>query len=493
MSRPYLSIDIRDHAISALLIKSGLKGNVIEGHAHVPLEAPSGSEPHEENPWYAAIARVVEKLDASGATCLISLPPALISYRNLRVPFKENRKIRQVLPLEIEPLLPFPLDEVILDFQTVRKAEGADLIAAAVEKEKLKPILDALNAFQLSPQIIMPGGFPVAQCLARQKKEENFLYVDMDDTSTTLFAVVSERVHLVRSIYTGNVSQKQRLRTLQTNIRRFLVAFENIYGFDFQPGAVYFSGNGTVHAEAVEAIGSQLNIRTEPIRMEEIGEFNFQREIDGERGLTDQANNPLCLVSIDLFRISALNFFQERYALYRYWEEYKSDIIKTGIIAALVLIIGMYGLIFDARHLSQQVNRMDRRIAAIFQSTFPEVSRIVDPLQQMQVKVREAKGRNVFAGSLNEEILNIDILNDLSRLIPSSIDVIITRFVRGGGSVLISGHTDTFNAVDDIKSALSRSEYFDEITISSANMDKAANRVQFKLKLLIVEPSNRSG
>jgi len=227
--------------------------------------------------------------------------------------------------------------------------------------------------------------------------------------------------------------------------------------------------------------------------MEEIGEFNFQREIDGERGLTDQANNPLCLVSIDLFRISALNFFQERYALYRYWEEYKSDIIKTGIIAALVLIIGMYGLIFDARHLSQQVNRMDRRIAVIFQSTFPEVSRIVDPLQQMQVKVREAKGRNVFAGSLNEEILNIDILNDLSRLIPSSIDVIITRFVRGGGSVLISGHTDTFNAVDDIKSALSRSEYFDEITISSANMDKAANRVQFKLKLLIVEPSNRSG
>ena len=196
---------------------------------------------------------------------------------------------------------------------------------------------------------------------------------------------------------------------------------------------------------------------------------------------------------INVSRSPALNFFQERYALYRYWEEYRSDIVKTGIIAALVLILGMYGLIFQARHLSQQVNRMDRQVAAIFQSTFPDVTRIVDPLQQMQVKVRQAKGKNVFACRLNEEVLNINILNDLSRLIPASIDVIITRFVRGGGSVLISGHTDTFNAVDDIKGALTRSEYFSDITISSANMDKAANRVQFKLKLVIAEPSNISG
>ncbi|MFP4225183.1 MAG: type II secretion system protein GspL [Desulfobacterales bacterium] len=491
MSRPYLSLDIRDHAISAFLVKRGLRGNVIENHAQVPVESAGDAENHAENPWFTAIAQIVEKLDAGGAACLVSLPPTLVSYRNLKVPFKENRKIRQVLPLEIEPLLPFPLDEVVLDFQIVRKSDTSDLIAAAVEKTKLQPILEALNAFQLNPQVIMPGGFPVALCLARQKNDEDFLYVDMDETSATLLAVVSERVHLVRSIYTGHVSQKQRLKTLKTNIQRFLVAFENFYGFELQPAAAYFSGAGTEHEEAAEAVGSQLKIQAKPVNMQTAGEFNFQNETDA--ALPDQANTPFCLIGIDLFRIPGLNFFQERYALYRYWEEYKSNIIKTGIFAALVLIIGMYGLIFQARHLSQQVNRMDRQIAGIFQSTFPDVSRIVDPLQQMQVKVREAKGKNVFAGSLHDEVLNIDILNDLSRLIPSSIDVITSRFVRGGGSVLISGHTDTFNAVDDIKSALSRSKYFSDITISSANMDKSADRVQFKLKLIIAEPSNTSG
>ena len=491
MSRTYLSLDIREHDITALLLKSGLKGNVIEGHVRVPVETAEDSSDQAENPWQKAISGVVEKLDPRGATCLITFPPALVSYRNLRIPFKDNRKIRQVLPFEIEPLLPFPLDEVILDFQAVQQSENSDVIAAAIEKAKLQPILEALAIFQLSPQIIIPGGFPVALCLARQNQEESFFYVDMDETTSTIFAVVAGRVHLVRSIYSGNMSQQQRLRTLKTNIQRFLVAFENIYAFEFSPAIAYFSGDALLHEAAAETLGNLLNIDALPVRMEEAEAFNFQNKLS--ETLPDGANNSIGLVGIDLFRIASLNFFRERYALYRYWEEYKSDIVRTGVVAALVLIIGMYGLIFQARHLSQQVNRVDQQIVATFRSTFPDVSRIVDPLQQMQIKVNQAKGQNKFAGSLTDEVLNINILNDLSRLIPSAVDVVITRFVRGGGSVLISGHTDKFNAVDDIKGALANSDYFKDITISSANMDKSTNRVQFKLKLEIAEATDISG
>ena len=490
MSKTYLSLDVRDHSITAILVKSGLKGNAFEGHAHVPIEAAEDSENELESPYYKAIATIVEKFNASGATCLVAVPPAWASYRNLRIPFKDNRKIRQVLPFEIEPLLPFPLDDVILDFQSVQQSEATDVIAAAIETKKLQPILDALNAHRMSPQVIMPGGFPVALCLAREKKEESFLYVDMDESTITLFAVTSERVHLVRSIHTGNISEQQRLQMLKSNLQRFLAAFENIYTFDFHPTSAYFSGDGLNHEAAAAVFENFLNVNAEPIRIGEIEAFNFQKVPD--EGLPDRANNSIGLIGVDLYRLPSLNFFRERHALYRYWEEYKSDIVRTGIIAALVLIIGMYGLIFQARHLSQKVNRVDRQIAMIFQSTFPDVSRIVDPLQQMQVKVRQAKGKNVFAGNLNGEVLNVDILNDLSRLIPSSIDVVMTRFVRGGGSVLISGHTDTFNAVDDMKGALDRSEYFTEITISSANMEKSTNRVQFRLKLELAESTDNS-
>jgi len=48
---------------------------------------------------------------------------------------------------------------------------------------------------------------------------------------------------------------------------------------------------------------------------------------------------------------------------------------------------------------------------------------------------------------------------------------------------VISGNTDTFNAVDNIKNRLEKSDLFKKIIISSANIDKSDNRVRFKLKV----------
>lgn len=79
--------------------------------------------------------------------------------------------------------------------------------------------------------------------------------------------------------------------------------------------------------------------------------------------------------------------------------------------------------------------------------------------------------------------MNIDILNEISSRIPADLDVEITNFVRGEDSLVISGNTDSFNNVDDIKSRLERSDLFKNITISSANLEKSTNRIQFKLKI----------
>ena len=74
-------------------------------------------------------------------------------------------------------------------------------------------------------------------------------------------------------------------------------------------------------------------------------------------------------------------------------------------------------------------------------------------------------------------------LNTFSTRIPKDVDVILTRLVMGPESVVISGDTDTFNSVDNIKSRLEKSGLFKKITISSANIDKSDKRVHFNLKL----------
>ena len=119
----------------------------------------------------------------------------------------------------------------------------------------------------------------------------------------------------------------------------------------------------------------------------------------------------------------------------------------------------------------------------VFKNTFPEVTRVVDPLQQMQVKIKEAGDGSIGPELPGTRVRVIDILDALSRQIPSSVDVDFNRMVVGSDNVVLSGDTDTFNTVDDIKGRLDDADIFTSVVISSADLEKSGKRVRFKLKL----------
>lgn len=50
-------------------------------------------------------------------------------------------------------------------------------------------------------------------------------------------------------------------------------------------------------------------------------------------------------------------------------------------------------------------------------------------------------------------------------------------------SVRVTGETDSFNTVDGLKNRLEPSDFFNNVTISSANRDKTGKRIRFELKL----------
>jgi len=77
----------------------------------------------------------------------------------------------------------------------------------------------------------------------------------------------------------------------------------------------------------------------------------------------------------------------------------------------------------------------------------------------------------------------IDIIDNISKRIPRETDVTLTRMAIGSENVVVSGDTDTFNSVDNIKSRLEQVDSFKKIIISSANINKSDNRVRFKLKI----------
>jgi len=483
MSGKIFSIDIRYHGIAGLLIKNSLKGNRIEAQRYIPYADSVDEQGLPEERVSDALKKVMEDLDLSGCEYVVSICSEFISYRNLQVPFKDRRKIRQILPFELEPTLPYAIEDVTVDFQMVRQGENTDIFAGVVNTVMLETLLETLKENNIDPRIVMPSGLSAAICLSRfSDAHKDFIIVDIDEIYCTVFASVSGHIRFARSFVTKTSDSELKQKKLADSIFKTLTALESLFVVDFAPSIVFISGNDLIDDAFFQTLNSVLGIPIQPVDI--LNEVNLNLTISSDMRFDDDLmNNALSLAVIEILGISPINFYGDRSIAKKYWEEYKKDFIQIGLTAAFVFVIAMFNVLFDAHFLQKEVNQLNKQIAGIFQATLPDITKIVDPLQQMRVRIQQEQKKNMFTGEMGEEALNIDILKDISLLIPQQLDVEFTRFVRGDKSLLISGNTDTFNAVDEIKITLARAKTLKNITISSANLEKSSNRIQFKLKI----------
>lgn len=481
MSRKVLGIDIRKESVSAVLIKTGMRENRIDAHAHIPLPDPD----EDGNHFKTALGTLCNEIDPAGCDCVVSISADHFSYRILQVPFRDSRKIRMVLPFELEPTVPYPVDELVIDFidlQSAGQSGHSEIIAAAVPKFELTPYIESLAEFKIDPEMVTVSGLPAAICLANQAGPgEDRLILEISKTSSSLFIVSSGQLKLIRSFPTP-VAGDKRAGLLGAFVQRTLAAYDELCQTEFQPQNVLVTGSGLNGANLDNDVSGVLDIPVNRLNFAD----HLNIPIDNENikpwnpAVMDNAL-ALSLMAIEGFK--GLNFHKGQFAAKKFLVKHKNNLLKTGILAAAVLAIFFFGVITESYTLNRRLDRINQQITDVFQGTFPEVKRIVDPYQQMQVKVQQAKKNAVIQEASAPHIRSVDILNSISKSIPDSISIDVTRMVISPDTVLISGNTDTYNSVDDIKSKLEQIDYFKKVTINSSNIDRSGKEVRFQLKV----------
>lgn len=484
MSKKILALDIRDEGLSALLIQNTFKGNQIEWFRHIGFKEQDDDAGKPLNAIDRAIETLLSDIDINNVECMVSLPPNKVSYRNLSVPFTDRRKISQILPFEIESVMPFPIDELTIDFEKTGRGDPADIYVAAIRSSDMETVVEILKTHKIVPQCIAPGALPAAVAVAALSSGEmnDFLWIDADLSDIIMIAVSSGRVHLIRSIRAGSGEPLEKAQRCRPHIVQFLAAFEACFHVDFEPAAVFLSGGGLDPQLLESVIESDMGIKVKTADLREF--FDIKLTLSGpEEYKPELYNGALGLIAAEINGYRLINFTGERSALKRYWEDNKNDILTSGFIAAFVVILVMFQVLLEAYYLQKSVDRLNRQIVGVFQSTFPEITRIVDPVQQMRLALQEVREKSTFTGSMDAGISNIEVLKEMSLAIPADLDIEITRMVRGDDDIIITGNTDTFQTVDEVKGRLEKSGMWKSITITSANLDNTSNRVEFRLKI----------
>ena len=102
MSRKVLGIDIKKLSVSAVLVKTSLRENRIDGYAYVPIQESEATEYGIK----AALEAISREIDIGGCDCVVSISADHFSYRSLKVPFKDSKKSEWSCRLNWSPRYP---------------------------------------------------------------------------------------------------------------------------------------------------------------------------------------------------------------------------------------------------------------------------------------------------------------------------------------------------------------------------------------------------
>ena len=140
---------------------------------------------NEELSYEEKVAQVVKNiLGKVGKYDVVytAMPSSQVIFKNLKLPFLNYEKIKMVVGYEVEPLLPFALDEAEVDFIITKqfpKDGSSEILVAAVQKSVLADHISFFEQVGVHPQKVGVDFFEfygLYQTIARYKKLKTKYY-----------------------------------------------------------------------------------------------------------------------------------------------------------------------------------------------------------------------------------------------------------------------------------------------------------------------------
>jgi type II secretory pathway component PulL len=178
----------------------------------------------------------------------------------------------------------------------------------------------------------------------------------------------------------------------------------------------------------------------------------------------------------------SFNFRQGDFAAKNTGLNFKKQLKWAGIIAGIIIALAIFNQLFDYGLNTKRLNVLKKQIAYTFKKNYPEAASMVDPVQQLRSRLAENKKTFGFYEDLPETTV-IEIMKEISGLVPSSVNIVMTGLTYEKGVISLKGEAQTIDDVTSIKSDLSKSKYFKNVTMGSTSLTKDGGKVDFSLRI----------
>ena len=147
------------------------------------------------------------------------------------------------------------------------------------------------------------------------------------------------------------------------------------------------------------------------------------------------------------------------------------------------MLLWFLQLTLELRGLEHESASLRTELAQIYTTAFPETPPTDTPLRAIEARVRETRELASHLGVTGNNLSPLEILREISERTPSDLDIGLTDLQIERYSVQARGYAPSFEAVDRIRTELSKVEAFENVRLSDVVSDPRRGGKNFSLTI----------
>jgi Tfp pilus assembly PilM family ATPase len=503
MPAQVLGLDIGSVTIKALLLeRSGRHGGRILALDTINIAECGGIGP--------ALQKLGENKIFTGVPCSVSLPMQDILIRQVTLPFRDEGKIRKTLPFELEPLIPFSIDDITSDYLP---AAGGRLLVAVAPRKNVRDWITVIEGSLGEVHLLDVSSAPLATMLAKKSVTTvSGLLLDIGSASTMLNFYENGSLIQIRSVAFGTEQiaaalahdcsiplEEAKQRIISADYGNYGTLVENallVFCREIKNTIEFLLLNETLkkHPEKITLTGggalfpvlSQELKNNFPLPVE-VFDLCQARQIEIEEEIRDKYNpqimnsalaNALCFFA----GLRSFNFRQGEFKPRKESGKLYTRLKWMVPVAGLILVLAVVNQFLDYRLQAMKLDSIREQISQLFKKNYPDAAKMVEPLSQLKTKLAEnRKTLGFYEGG--SEVPVLDLLKEISIQILPTLDILLTNFSYENEVILIKGEAKNIDAVSAVKNELMKSKHFKEVIIGPTNLAKQGGKVEFDLRI----------
>jgi general secretion pathway protein L len=509
MPEQILGLDIGARRIKAVSVTRSLRSSYLVTGAEV-IDIPEAG----------GVPEALKKLFANEAfrhlSCATSIPANNASFRNISLPFRDKKKIKQTIAFELEPLIHYPIDEAVVECTIVSHKDRSKIFAAVVNRSFLEDRISLISEHVKNLRAIDIDPVPLAsKLLANPEFVVSGLLLDIGAVDSVAVFVQRGAISHVRhyvfggehltqtaapAVHAGTTEEEMNKKEARdTNgeghasrvCERFFIELRNTMEFlkwncalEERPSKIFLTGGGALYKGFKENLANYFSIPVELVDISSTEGIHLDETVKNQWEPLFM-NNALALATRPMNTEAGFNFKSNKFKEKDTYDQTRDYFRKVAVVVLPLLLIAGTDVYLDYHYDRSRLSKLKGEIASEFKNTFPEVTRIVDPVQQFRAKIAEAKKASLGLNETASGATILDMLREISSLAPASTDLLVTNFTFENDSIAMKGEAKNFNAVDVIKSEFAKSRFFKSVTIGSTSLMKQGDKVEFDLRIMM--------